>query len=637
MSRPLSLEIFQPRTIREFSLVRSIICLIAAAACTLLAATVQAQKPRDLDIQNFRPAMDSKGLITLERSKALGTLEPSIGLFLNYAWDPLVQKIGGKDRSVVDNLGTGNFVLALGFANIVEIGANVPVVISRGQKFGEGDSDKLSADGFGDAQFSLKLRILDRERSTIGVALVPTVVLGSGEADAFTSHGQSVYFVPRLAVDWMFGNRVYMAVNGAARLRDRRELSAATAPVVDALGVVVPREDPVIVGKDIQYGAGVGFILIPERLDFIIEGFGAAPIESGAERGNPLEALGALKVFLAGNSFLTLGGSYGFMNAAGDPTPRLFAGIVFEPAIRDRDGDGLNDDIDQCPDDSEDKDGFMDEDGCPDPDNDEDGILDIVDQCPDLPEDKNGFEDDDGCPEGQRDRDGDGIVDMLDKCPNDPEDKDGFEDEDGCPDPDNDRDGILDAQDNCPNDPEDIDGFEDEDGCPDPDNDKDGLLDAVDKCPNEPENFNGIEDEDGCPEVPKRVFISGGKIQILDKIYFEFNKAVIRPESYDILNQVAETLKQNPQILKVEIQGHTDSRGPDQYNLDLSSKRAASVRTYLVDRGGVTGDRLTSKGYGESVPLDPHEDEQAYAKNRRVEFVIGEESGPTPTEFQRPQ
>lgn len=96
---------------------------------------------------------------------------------------------------------------------------------------------------------------------------MPTVVLGSGESNAFISHGQSVYVVPRLAVDWMLGSRVYMAVNGAARLRERRELSNTTAPVTvtDAMGVATAasREDPIIVGKDIQYGAGVGFILNP--------------------------------------------------------------------------------------------------------------------------------------------------------------------------------------------------------------------------------------------------------------------------------------------------------------------------------------------------------------------------------------
>ena len=129
------------------------------------------------------------------------------------------------------------------------------------------------------------------------------------------------------------------------------------------------------------------------------------------------------------------------------------------------------------------------------------------------------------------DRDGDGIPDDKDKCPDDPEDKDGFEDEDGCPDPDNDEDGILDVDDLCPNDPEDKDGFEDEDGCPDPDNDKDRILDVDDKCPNEPETYNGFQDEDGCPDKG-RVVVHKGRIEILDKIYFETDKAVIKPVSY---------------------------------------------------------------------------------------------------------
>ena len=104
-------------------------------------------------------------------------------------------------------------------------------------------------------------------------------------------------------------------------------------------------------------------------------------------------------------------------------------------------------------------------------DRDGDGILDNVDKCPDQPEDKDGFEDEDGCPDPDNDKDG--IADISDKCPNEPEDKDKFEDDDGCPDPDNDTDGLADADDKCPNEPEDKDGFEDADGCPDPDNDKD--------------------------------------------------------------------------------------------------------------------------------------------------------------------
>ena len=98
----------------------------------------------------------------------------------------------------------------------------------------------------------------------------------------------------------------------------------------------------------------------------------------------------------------------------------------------------------------------------PDPlaDRDGDGIPDVRDKCPNEPEDKDGFEDDDGCPDPDNDKDG--IPDTVDKCPNEPEDFDGFEDEDGCPDPDNDQDGVLDATDRCPNEP----GPASNDGCP---------------------------------------------------------------------------------------------------------------------------------------------------------------------------
>ncbi len=109
---------------------------------------------------------------------------------------------------------------------------------------------------------------------------------------------------------------------------------------------------------------------------------------------------------------------------------------------RDSDGDGINNDLDLCPDQKEDFDGFKDNDGCPDNDNDADGITDIEDVCPDLAEDIDGFQDNDGCPD--LDNDGDGIEDRDDECPDLSEDFDGFMDNDGCPDNDNDDDGILD-------------------------------------------------------------------------------------------------------------------------------------------------------------------------------------------------
>ena len=98
-------------------------------------------------------------------------------------------------------------------------------------------------------------------------------------------------------------------------------------------------------------------------------------------------------------------------------------------------------------------------------DPDHDGILGAADKCPNEPEDKDGFEDDDGCPD--LDNDKDGIADDKDKCPNEAEDKDGFEDDDGCPDLDNDKDGIPDDKDKCPNEPETKNNYLDDDGCPD--------------------------------------------------------------------------------------------------------------------------------------------------------------------------
>jgi len=166
----------------------------------------------------------------------------------------------------------------------------------------------------------------------------------------------------------------------------------------------------------------------------------------------------------------------------------------------DRDGDGVRDRDDFCPDLPEDLDGFQDSDGCPDFDNDSDGVPDVMDGAPNDPEDYDGFQDADGEPD--RDNDQDGIPDSEDLCPDEAEDLDGHNDDDGCPDDfvDRDGDGVEDALDACPDDPEDLDNFEDDDGCPETDNDLDGIPDDRDKCPDEAENYNGIDDDDGCPD-----------------------------------------------------------------------------------------------------------------------------------------
>ncbi len=344
------------------------------------------------------------------------------------------------------------------------------------------------------------------------------------------------------------------------------------------------------------------------------------------------------------------------------------------------DFDGFED-KDGCPEPDNDKDGICD----PNPTIQKrlakyTSICKGSDKCPLIPEDKDGFEDQDGCPDPDNDKDGicdpnhtiqknlakySAVCKGSDKCPLIPEDKDGFEDEDGCPDPDNDKDKVCDpnptiqknlakysavckGSDKCPLIPEDIDGFEDDDGCPDPDNDKDGICDkndtiqknkakysavcrGFDQCPLKKETINGIKDEDGCPDKGKvLVSITENKLMIMEKIYFAYNKATIRPRSYHLLKVVAQTLNDHAYIQQIRIEGHTDRRGGYKFNIRLSQRRTDSVRRFLVKRGKVAPTRLITKGFGYNQPRNKNcksirnrrARKKCFAANRRVEFII---------------
>src|SRR5262245_48307376 len=169
-------------------------------------------------------------------------------------------------------------------------------------------------------------------------------------------------------------------------------------------------------------------------------------------------------------------------------------------------------------------------------DRDGDGIPDSVDRCPDEPEDYDGFQDDDGCPDP--DNDNDGVPDAEDRCPNTP----GPAENAGCPIFDRHGDGIPDHLDNCPHEPDDYAGVEDEDGCPEPDNDHDGVPDGADKCPNTPgpaENF-------GCPIEYQRVVVKENRIEIKQQIRFLPASAQISgQESFATLEEVAQALRDN--------------------------------------------------------------------------------------------
>ena len=237
-------------------------------------------------------------------------------------------------------------------------------------------------------------------------------------------------------------------------------------------------------------------------------------------------------------------------------------------------------------------------------DTDGDGILDPDDKCVDTP----GVAEFDGCP--IPDTDGDGILDPDDKCVDVP----GVVEFEGCPIPDTDGDGILDPDDECVDTPG-VDAYK---GCPIPDTDGDGILDTEDKCIEGPETKNGFEDDDGCPdEIPKELEKFTG---VIEGILFDTGKATIKKQSLPKLDNAVDVLKKFPHV-RMEISGHTDDRGSEESNQDLSQRRADAVKQYFIDHG-IGSDRLETRGAGEAEPRESNKTRKGRSKNRRIEFKV---------------
>ncbi|MGD0042473.1 MAG: OmpA family protein, partial [Isosphaeraceae bacterium] len=502
-----------------------------------------------VDLQVFRPAADSKGYFTLNGAQILAPLDFSFGLVSTIAWKPLqLQGVALADPSIksavtVNNLITTTLQGALGLIQGdhlgLQVGLVLPIVVLTGSGTPSDARDpstpnddvahQMDSQGIGDLVIHPKIRLINPSRKKIGVSLLPSMVLPTGDKNHFMGEGQFI-FQPSAVVDANWGRYGVLrtAVNVGARIRTKgastfvddpnhfdRPITTNWNAATNSGTTVQPNTGQGIkVGNEILAGLGVAWGVVPFRFDLVGEVYGfegldsktIAPDGSQSSMKPGGEAIAGIKLYLAANSFFEAGGGYRIMPSSyGAAKGRMFVGFIFEPGVGDRDGDGIKDDVD--------------------------------------------------------------------KCPDDPEDYDGFEDEDGCPDPDNDHDGIPDKVDLCPNDPEDFDGFEDEDGCPDPDNDHDRIPDKLDKCPNEPETYNGFEDEDGCPDKGL-VIVQRGKLEIMDKIYFETDKDEILPRSFPLLDQIAGTIKGHPEIKLIEIQGHADERGDDEHNLDLTDRRA---------------------------------------------------------------
>lgn len=293
---------------------------------------------------------------------------------------------------------------------------------------------------------------------------------------------------------------------------------------------------------------------------------GIEPFAHGFE--NSLDGLFGGQV-MVGNLAIQAAGGGGFLHGLGSAGYRGTVSIAYEPrpyrgCLADYDGDTV-------------------------PDRD--------DQCPRVPGDpKLG-----GCPDTDRD----GIVDGEDECPLEA----GPLALRGCPDMDGD--GIIDRDDRCPT----IGGNRELAGCPDSDND--GIPDYEDKCPDAP----GAEEKQGCPEA--KVIVTQKQIFLAEMVFFEFAKADIMPRSFPILREVAKLIITESSIRLVRIEGHTDNVGGAAWNMDLSRRRAESVRRFLID-AGVPAEKLTSAGYGLTRPIADNATPEGRERNRRVSFIIVE-------------
>ena len=171
---------------------------------------------------------------------------------------------------------------------------------------------------------------------------------------------------------------------------------------------------------------------------------------------------------------------------------------------------------------------------------------------------------------------------------------------------DDDKDGVGNSIDQCPNTP--IGVTVDAVGCP-LDSDGDGVPDYRDNCPDTPA---GVKvDEVGCP-IPLME-----KVSVTLHVGFDFDKTDVKAQYNEDLEKVANLLKAYPKI-NVELEGYTDSIGTDEYNMDLSMRRAENVKKELVGKYDIDASRISTSGFGESNPVDTNDTEEGRQNNRRV-------------------
>jgi hypothetical protein len=416
----------------------------ALAAAALVPTSATAEPTRNIDLTVFDPTPSTAGSSFQVQTADVGESgDFAASVFASYASNPLVLGTDDASMPIVQHRTMLSIGTAYAFGDRFEAGARMPVYLQSGQAVVSGTTTVEAADGAaaGDLTLHIKARLLRSPAFRLGAAA--SLTLPTASDSEFTGTALPTGRVLALATYSPILPLTFH-VNAGGILRQKAQFANVEQ------------------GSGIAWGAGASFRAF-ERVFFQAEAYGDAI--PGGSRSRPtstipmgtptmlktFEALAGARVQLTTQASVGVAVGRGLTSDLGAPDLRGVLSFAFTPSARplpplhrpdadptfdptqeDTDYDRLNDAVDKCPGEREDKDGYQDEDGCPDPDNDKDGVLDTADKCIDKVEDKDGFEDDDGCPEADNDKDG--VADADDKCPDKAEKINGKDDNDGCPD-----------------------------------------------------------------------------------------------------------------------------------------------------------------------------------------------------------
>ncbi len=606
-------------------MIRGISALLAAGVGAALTApgTALAQEspPFDpaIDVQLFEYAIGPKTFFVVDDAAIAGKEQLAFDFLVTFLTDPFTvydvdeedDVIEGTRTRVIRSMYAGELSGAYGLTDRFQIGASLPLIFSMSgdglmPTTGGAADGGLRVSGTGDLRVEIKTRLWRQGGLGLAGALgasLPTS-FGSGEGQFVGDDLPSLR--GRVVAQWTAPDgKLSLGANLGLHFRKPRTIYAST------------------VGQQLSGGIAGGY-RFTERFSLVAETFGRTGLEGFDLDASPIEVEGGMRILATKAVAVVVGGGAGIVKGIGSPDLRLFVSLGYAPDTRDTDSDGVANNKDRCPAAAEDRDSFEDSDGCPDDDNDGDRRDDGNDKCVNESEDFDGYQDDDGCPE--KDNEGDGIADLDDKCPleaedkkdpfptdgcpwdkrdtdgdkvmdnvdlcaSDAEDTDGFEDWDGCPDWDQDKDEVADDDDQCPVCPEDRDGFADADGCPELDNDLDGIADATDRCKDEAEVLNGIDDLDGCPDQGGVLLVQleGDRLTLLRQPTFD--KQGLNKGGQIIVDQVALTMLQHPEITQWLVAVAARTKGD-------AEQQAGWLRARLTLRGVPTErfQTLTSAG-----------------------------------------